>query len=127
MVSNEEIKFKLKCIGDRINSEEAQKILETEIPHKWVENACLFDFDSISVEDLSNYIEDLFEWWGYHLEEGTPVDGIYGYGSALKFLSSSLLLSLCGLVSGLNGMRYRFKVEIFLSNGETYLKISKAI
>ena len=127
MVSNEEIEFKLRCKRERLSSKEVKDLLETEIPHEWVGNACVFNFGSVTIDDLSDYIESLFEWWGYSLEEGIPTDGIYGYGSALKFLLYGLLLFGGGLISGLTGMRYRFKVEIYSIEGKTYLKIFKGI
>lgn len=128
MVSNEEIRVRLECKRKGLDPEkEIQKRIEMEIPYEWVGDACVFYFDSMPVEDLSKYIKDLFEWWKYHLEEGTFVEGIYGRGSASKFLAYGLVLAAGGGVSGAAGMRFRFKVEIYSNGGKTFLEISKAI
>ncbi|KAF5061053.1 hypothetical protein DSECCO2_319250 [anaerobic digester metagenome] len=66
-----------------MDSEEGFKIaLEMQRPLEWVDGSCIIDFDSVSVEDLAIIIKNLFEEGGYHLEEGTPVNGIYGRGNA---------------------------------------------
>jgi hypothetical protein len=74
------------------------------------------DFDSIPVENLAIAIKDLFEEGGYHLEEGTLVDGIYGRGHA----SLRLLV-------GYFAFRYKFKVEIYSEGGNTFLKVYKTM
>lgn len=117
MVSSEEIKLKLASIKDGVDPETGVKnALEMQRPLEWVDTSCIIDFDSVPVEDLSITIKNLFEDGKYHLEEGTPVNGIYGRGHA----SLRLLV-------GYFAFRYRFKVEIYEEDEITFLKIYKAM
>jgi len=117
MVSNEEIRIRLAAKREGIDPEEAiESSLETQRPFEWVGSACIIDFNSWPVEDLSITIKNLFEGGGYHLEEGTPTDGIYDRGHA----SSRLLF-------GYIASRYRFKVEIYSEGGNTFVKAYKAM
>ena len=56
----------------------------------------------------------MFEDADYRLEEGTIVDGIYGRGY------ESLRLAI-----GYLAFRYRFKIDIYSDNGNTFLKYLK--
>jgi len=117
MVSSEEIRLKLALIREGVDSEEGVKIaLEMQRPLEWVDGSCIIDFDSVPVEDLAIIIKNLFEEGGYRLEEGTPLNGIYGRGHA----SLRLLV-------GYFAFRYRFKVEIYSEDEITFIKIYKAL
>lgn len=117
MVSNEEIRLKLAAKREGIDPDERVKhALEMQRPFEWVGSACIIDFNSWPVEDLSIIIRNLFEEGGYHLEEGTPTDGIYGRGhSSLR------------LLVGYYAFRYRFKVEIYSEGENTFIKVYKAM
>lgn len=117
MVSNREIKLRLTSKKKGIYPEEGIKeVLKPQRPLECVDSACIIDFGSISIEDLAPTIKNLFEYEGYSLEEGTSVDGIYGRGHA----SLRLLV-------GYFAFRYKFKVELYLDAGKTFLKIYKAM
>lgn len=117
MVSSEEIKLKLAAIREGADPEEwVQAALEMQRPLEWVDGSCIIDFDSVPVEDFAITIKNMFEEGSYHLEEGTPVNGIYGRGHA----SLRLLV-------GYFAFRYRFKVEIYSDGEITFLKIYKAM
>lgn len=124
MVTNQEIKIMLEnrkkglnsdgSTGDGLNPEEILKIME--VPYEWTGNSYLFDFGSISIEMLSDYVNYIFKQLGYHLEEGTPDNGIY------LMTNLSLGYALYNLVSPV----YKFKVEIYFNGEKTYLNISEA-
>ncbi|MFA0833905.1 MAG: hypothetical protein ACC609_07840 [Methanobacterium formicicum] len=94
---------------------ELENLHGMERPVEWIGDACVIDFNSWPVENLSITIKNIFENANYRLEEGTPTNAIYGTGSTLK-----------RLLIGWMAFRYKFKVEIY-SNEETntFLKISK--
>ena len=117
MVSNEEIGNKLKLIRNGQDPDTGlEKLSKIQRPLEWSDNTCIIDYGSWPVKDLSDTIRDLFEDADYRLEEGTIVDGIYGRGH------DSLRLAV-----GYLAFRYRFKIDIYSDNGNTFLKISKAI
>jgi hypothetical protein len=117
MVSSEEIKLKLAAIREGADPEEwVQAALEMQRPLEWIDGSCIIDFDSVPVEDLAITIKTLFEEGGYQLEDGTPVNGIYGRGNDLSHLLIGYLAS-----------RYRFKIEIYKEGEITFLKIYKAM
>ena len=117
MVSNEEIKIKhVSKKKGLYHDEEIKDALKTQRPSEWVDNVCIIDFGSISIEHLALTVKNLFEYEGYSLEKGNTVDGIYGRGHA----SLRLLL-------GYFAFRYKFKVEIYLEAGNTFLKIYKSM
>jgi len=117
MVSNEDISKRLELVRNGLDPDTGlEKLSEMERPFEWVGNACVIDFDYWPVKDLSITIKDLFEEAEYRLEDGTPIDGIYGRGS-----------SLGRLLIGWMAFRYKFKVEIYSDGSKTFLKISRAI
>ena len=117
MASNEEISTRLELIRNGFDPDsEMEYLSEIERPFEWVDGACIIDFDSWPVNDLSITIKTLFEESEYRLEEGTPTDGIYGTGNDFQRL-------LLGWIA----FRYRFKVEIYSDRKITYLKISRAL
>jgi len=126
MVSNEEISIMLESKRRGLNPDELtrngidpEEILQImQIPYKWTGNGYLFDFDSMPIEELSNYINYIFKQLGYRLDEGTPINGIYFSMHPKSTLGDP----------GLNAMGapvYKFKVEIYPNGGKTYLEISR--
>jgi hypothetical protein len=81
-----------------------------------VEEGYRFNFKTIQILTLSEMLEISFKEDGYILEEGTPIDGIYGSGSHMNRI----------LGGGLS-KRFRFKIDIYSIGENTYLKISNAI
>jgi hypothetical protein len=81
-----------------------------------VEDGYRFNFKTITIRELSEMLEMSFKNDGYILEEGTPIDGIYGSGNHVNRI----------LVGGLS-KRFRFKIQIYSIGEDTYLKISKAM
>lgn len=117
MVSNEDINKRLETVRRGFDPETGlEKLSEMERHLEWVDNACIIYFDYWPVKDLSITIKNMFEDANYRLEEGTPTNGIYGTGSALA-----------RLLVGYMALRYRFKIEIYSDNDNTFLKISRAI
>lgn len=112
MDSNNEIKkIMLECKNKGINSREVLQLME--VPYEWTGDSYLFNFDSMPIEELSDYINYIFRKRWYILEKGTPVDGFY---------------SKSKMVSDLNPNEYatlycRYKVEIYSRGGKTYLEI----
>lgn len=116
MVSNKEIKIALESKRIGVDQEFLQMM---EVPFEWTGNSYLFDFDSMTVEKLSLYVDFLFKQQGYRLEEGYTVNNVYyKYDeSVLPNVSAYLLFFLSPL--------YKFEVEINSSGGKTYLEIFK--
>lgn len=106
MFSGEIDKIMLECKNNGLDSEEVLQLME--VPHEWTGDSFLFDFGSISVEELSDYIDYIFRKRGYVLEEGTPIDGFYGKSSYYSYYDTNY---------------YRYKIEIYSSRGKTYLEI----
>jgi hypothetical protein len=120
MVSNEEIRTKLELKRSGLDPDTGlETLLEMQNPHEWVGNVCVFNFSSMSIENLSIIVKRMFEVEGYYLEEGTALNGVYSIGSPLK----SLLYQFINVIA----RRYKFRVEIYSEGGETFLKISKAL
>ena len=63
MVSNEEIRIALESKRRGVDSEEFLEIMQ--VPYEWTGNSYLFDFSSMPVETLSNYIHYIFRQMGY--------------------------------------------------------------
>lgn len=117
MVSSEEIRIGLASKREDANIDQRlREALEIQRHLEWVDDACVIDFDSTPIKNMSITIKHLFEERGYHLEEGTPINGIYGMGHA----SLRLLV-------GYFAFRYRFKVEIYSKGENTFLKIYKVM
>lgn len=110
MVSNEEIRIALESKRRGVDSEEFLEIMQ--VPYEWAGNSYLFDFDSMPVEKLSEYIHYIFRQMGYHLEEGTLDNGIY------------LNVNVGG--HSFPNPSFKFKVEIYPEGHKTCLEISKA-
>ncbi len=112
MVSNVEIKIMNESRRKGLDPGEVLQLMQ--VPFEWTGNSYLFDFDSMSVEKLSSYIDYIFRKQGYGLDKGTQIDGVYvktRFGDSLAYKRLPI--------------EYRYKVEI-CSNGEkTCLEISR--
>lgn len=109
MVFNNEIKIANECRRKGLDPEEVLQIMQ--VHSELTENGILFDFDLIPVESLSNYVNYIFKWYGYRLDEGTLNNGVY--------IRTQILFPFL-----LNKV-YKFKVEIYPNGEKTYLEISK--
>jgi hypothetical protein len=138
MVSSKEINNKLKAMDGKLPSKKREISYYMEIPTELNKDGCVFDFDSMPTDILSAYINDLFEWWGYSLAEGTSYDGVYERVDELSvdflllllclvflFLIGCLIyLLLIGLINFLKIKRHLYNVKINEDDGRTYLIIS---
>jgi hypothetical protein len=117
MVSNEDInkQLALKRKG-QYTDVERDDLLETQHPFESVGDAYIFNFSPMTLDDLAVTIKNMFEIGGYKLEEGTPINGIYGIGNPIL-----AILELQFIVK----RRFTFKIEIYSDQGVTFLKISK--
>jgi hypothetical protein len=109
MVSNEEIRIALESKRRGVDSEEFLEIMQ--VPYEWTGNSYLFDFSSMPVETLSNYIHYIFRQMRYHLDERTLDNGIY------------LNVNVGG--RSFPNPSFKFKVEIYHEGHKTYLEISR--
>jgi hypothetical protein len=110
MLSNKEIKIAAQCRRKGLDPDEVLQIMQ--VPYELTENGFLFDFDSLSVEQLSNYIDNLLKRRWYLLETGNPTDGVYCMSThSMRF----------GIISRV----YKFHVRIYANSGKTYLELSK--
>ena len=117
MVSNEDIRrqLALKRRG-HYTDVERDDLLETQNPCESVGDNYIFNFSQMTIDDLAVTIKNMFESSGYHLEEGTPINGIYGIGNPiLAILELSFIIK----------RRFKFKIEIYSDQEITFLKISK--
>lgn len=125
-------------LPSKLFSKKSEISYHMEIPTELNKDACVFDFDSMPTDILSAYINDLFEWWGYSLDEGTSYDGVYERVDELSvdflllllclvflFLIGCLIyLLLIGLINFLKIKRNVYNVKIHEEEGRTYLIIS---
>ncbi len=113
MVSGVEVKIRTESRRKGLDSDEVLQLMR--VPFEWTGDSYLFDFDSMSVEKLSDYIDFIFRKRGYSLDEGTQIDGVYvktRFGDSLAYKRLPI--------------EYRYKVRIL--NGEkTCLEISRAV
>ncbi|PKL71322.1 MAG: hypothetical protein CVV29_11235, partial [Methanobacteriales archaeon HGW-Methanobacteriales-2] len=112
MLSNLEIKVRNEC---RIKGLDPDEILQLmQVPYEWREDSFLFDFDSMPVEKLSNYVDYIFRKQGYSLDKGTQIDGVYvknRFGDSLAYKRLPI--------------EYKYEVKIYSNEEKTCLKISK--
>ncbi|MCZ3365610.1 MULTISPECIES: hypothetical protein [Methanobacterium] len=114
MASNIETKIMLEAKRKGLDPDEVLQLMM--VPFEWTGNSYLFNFDSIPIEELSNYIDYIFRKQGYSLDKGTQIDGIYvktRFGDSLAYKRLPI--------------EYRYKVEMCLNEGKTYLKISRML
>lgn len=103
-------KVMLECEVKGINLGEVLQLIE--VPNEWTGNSYLFDFNTMPVEELSDYIDYIFRKRLYFLKEGTPINGFYAkenYHSVPYNTETDVY--------------YRYKVEIYSNEGKTYLEI----
>jgi hypothetical protein len=121
MGSSEEIKVKLEAKRRGLNADEfngfnLEDIFQiTQVPYEWTGNSYLFDFDSIPIDTLADYIYYIFRQEKYSLEEGALLDGIY----------FKLNISGISLFYLIWEPSYQFRVKIYSDGSKTYLEISK--
>jgi hypothetical protein len=94
-----------ECKREGLDSEVVLPIME--VPYEWTGTSFLFDFDTMPPETLAKYINYLFKHWGFHLNEGTILDGIYLNRGGNNSFPRSM---------------YKYQVEIYSNDGKTYLK-----
>ena len=114
MASNIETKIMLEAKRKGLDPDEVLQLMM--VPFEWTGNSYLFNFDSIPIEELSNYIDYIFRKQGYSLDKGTQIDGIYvktRFGDSLAYKRLPI--------------EYRYKVEMYLNGGKTYLEISRML
>lgn len=113
MFSGVEVKIRSESRRKGLDPDEVLQLMR--VPFKWTGDSYLFDFGSMSVEKLSDYIDFIFRKRGYSLGEGTQIDGVYvktHFGDSLAYKRLPI--------------EYRYKVRIL--NGEkTCLEISRAV
>lgn len=80
------------------------------------EDGYRFNFKQLPTNVLAGIIQESFEEDGYKLEEGTPTNGVYGAGSHMNRM----------LAGGLS-KRFKFKVDIYKVDENSYLRITKAM
>lgn len=101
MVSNKEIKIMLECKRKGLNPKET--LQKVQVPYRWVNDICIFDFDLMPIDELCNHFNDLFENLGFCLDKGTILHGIY------------------------SGVWFKYEVEIYSSGEKSYLAISQSV
>lgn len=110
LFSGVEVKIRSESRRKGLDPDEVLQLMR--VPFKWTGDSYLFDFGSLSVEKLSNYISYIFRKRGYSLDDGTQIDGIYvktRFGDSLAYKRLPI--------------EYRYKVRML--NGEkTCLEIS---
>ncbi|MBP2046096.1 hypothetical protein [Methanobacterium aggregans] len=114
MVSSIEIKIRNESKRKGLDPDEVLQLME--VPFEWTGDSYLFDFGSMSVEKLSDYIDFIFRKRGYSLGEGTQIDGVYvktRFGDSLAYKRLPI--------------EYRYKVGIYLNGEKTCLEISRAV
>lgn len=97
-----------ECKRENLDPEVVLPIME--VPYEWTGTSFLFDFDTMPPETLAKYINYLFKHYGFHLNEGTILDGIY--------------LNRGGNDSFPRSM-YKYQVEIYSNDDKTYLKAQR--
>jgi hypothetical protein len=111
MFSNLEIKIRNECRRKCLDPDEILQLMQ--VPYEWREDGYLFDFNSLSVEKLSNYVDYIFRKQGYSLDNGTQINGVYvknSFGDSLAYKRLPI--------------KYKFKVKIYSNEQKTCLKIS---
>lgn len=75
-----------------------------------------FGLGQVGVDNLANYVAQVFQQQGYLLEEGTLVNGIYGKGDkAGRFLLGGL------------AKRYKFRVQLAQTQETVTVTLSKGM
>lgn len=114
MVSGVEVKIRSESRRKGLDPDEVLQLMR--VPFEWTGDSYLFDFDSMSVEKLSNYIYFIFKKRGYSLDEGTQIDGVYvktRFGDSLVYKRLPI--------------EYKYKIGIYLNGKKTCLEISRAV
>lgn len=75
-----------------------------------------FNFKEVPTNILAGIIQESFEEDGYKLEEGTPTNGVYGVGSHMN-----------RMLAGAFSKRFKFRVDIYPVDNNSYLRITKAM
>lgn len=75
MFSNLEIQIRNECRRKGLDPDEILQLMQ--VPYEWGEDSYLFDFNSLPVEKLSNYVDYIFRKQGYGLDKGTQINGVY--------------------------------------------------
>ena len=118
MAPNEEIKkIMLDCKSKGLNSREVLQLME--VPYDCPDGSYIFDFGSMSVDELSEYIDYILRMRWYLLDNGTPTDGLY---KRTKSVNNPHAISVNS--SPFVDVKCRVEVNIYSSGEKTYLEIS---
>lgn len=111
MVFNNEIRIRNECKRKGLDPDEVLQLMQVQ--YEWTENGLLFHFESIPGEKLSHYIDYIFKKLGYHLDEGTPLNGSYSH-IHLAQVTGKIRIPL----------KYSYITNIHSNEGKTYLELS---
>ncbi len=118
MAPNEEIKkIMLDCKSKGLNSREVLQLME--VPYDCPDGSYIFDFGSMSVDELSEYIDYILRMRWYLLDNETPTDGLY---KRTKSVNNPHAISVN--TSPFVDVKCRVEVNIYSSGEKTYLEIS---
>jgi hypothetical protein len=107
-------KIMLECKNKGLNSREILQLME--VPCDCTDGSYLFDFGTMPVEELSEYIDYILRKRWYLLEIGTPVDGIYHKSKRVPYIGFGR--------NNFIDVKCRCKVYIYPSGEKTNLEIS---
>lgn len=114
MSTNNQTKLIIKeCEDKGLDPELVLRILQ--VPYEWTGDGFLFEFNSLSVEILSDYVNYIFRNKGYHLAEGTQINGIY---VRIRYAHIDQIFKSYGSV-------YKTQVKIYSNEDKTYLETLK--
>ena len=116
MEQNEEIKnIMLECKNKDLNSREVLQLME--VPYELTEGSYLFNFDSMPIEELSEYIDYILRMRWYLLDNGTTTDGLYKRTKRVH--DHNMMMGRHNQVD----VKCLAEVHIYQSAGKTYLEI----
>jgi hypothetical protein len=118
MAPNEEIKkIMLECKSKGLNSLEVLQLME--VPYELTESSYLFDFSTMAVEKLSEYIDYILRMRWYLLDKGTLTEGLY---KRIKTVHDPYNFYPLG-TNDLVDVNCWVEVHIYPKDGKSYLEI----
>lgn len=119
MAPNEEIKkIMLDCKSKGLNSRDVLQLME--VPYDCPDDSYIFDFGSMTVDELSEYIDYILRMRWYLLDNGTPTDGLY---KRTKTVNNRYYYTGENTSNHLD-VKCWVEVNIYSSGEKTYLEIS---
>ena len=108
------------------------KELERVVPCEWKGNfwkriGYIFDFGSISPEELSVTVKNYFKGRKYRLGYGTSLDGFYTQDGWLRLFFPRSQFGSPSPAYPKGNFKYRFKIKIYSMEGKTFLEIYKGL